>query len=268
VLALSRAPAPLWVLLDTAIFVALAGRRRVTRLFRHDRRAAAAAATVVVVAIALNRLWEAAYGPHMIIDFSPLSTSLSDGWRQLPDALDQQVGKFDYLEVTLPTIAYRAWGAIAVALGTIALLVGSRRERLVLVGAAAAALALPVLLVAAAMRHTGFGLQGRYVLPFSVVVPMLAGEILVRQRPRLAAIGAERIFLPFAGAVASIQLVAWWANAHRFAVGLGGPRWFVPDAQWVPPGSWWPWLVAVVAGAALLVALDGIERRRRRIAAA
>ena len=111
------------------------------------------------------------------------------------------------------------------------------------------------------MRHTGYGIQGRYVLPMSIAVPLVAGEILVRQRNRVDALGAGGIFVPFAVAMAGLQLVAWWANAHRFAVGLGGPRWFFDTAQWVPPGGWWLWLGVAAAGALVLVAAQPVERR-------
>ena len=261
VLALSRTPAPLWVVLDLAVFVALVGPRRARGLFRRHRRAASTALAVVAVGIVLNRLWVALYGPKLDFDPTPLSTSLAAGWHQLPGVLLQQVGLFDYGEIGLPPIAYTAWNALVVCLCAIALLVGNRRERLILTTSVVIALALPVFLVASIMQHTGFGLQGRYVLPFSVVVPLLAGEILVRQRSRLLALGADRVFLPFAIAVAGLQLVGWWADAHRFAVGLGGPRWFLGTAQWQPPGGWWPWFLLAVVGALLLVTAEPVERR-------
>jgi hypothetical protein len=48
---------------------------------------------------------------------------------QLQYALREQIGVFNYLEVVLPPLAYVLWGALAVALGVTALLVGTRRER-------------------------------------------------------------------------------------------------------------------------------------------
>ncbi len=165
-------------------------------------------------------------------------------------------------------LAYIAWYSLVAALVAIALLVGTRRERVVLGTVLAASLLIPVALVAVIMRHTGYGLQGRYVLAFSVLVPLLAGEIVFRGRAVLTELNARGLVIPFAAVAAVVQLDGLYANARRFAVGVAGPQWFPGKAAvvWAPPGGWWPWLVAMVAGAALLalaVPLDGLLARRR-----
>ncbi len=97
-------------------------------------------------------------------------------------------------------------------------------------------------------------LQGRYVLAFSMVVPLLAGEILVRRYERLRALDAHRLFLPFAATAGFVQFVAWWTNARRFAVGVDGPEWFLSSAEWSPPWGWTFWLTLAAAGGCLLLA--------------
>jgi hypothetical protein len=166
----------------------------------------------------------------------------------------EQIGVFDYLEVVMPWWAYDLWRGLAVALVVTALLVSTRQQRLLLLTSITAVLAVPVLLVAATMRHTGFGAQGRYVLAFSIVVPLLAGEILCRRYERLRALDAHRLFLPFAATAGFVQFVAWWTNARRFAVGVGGPQWFLSSAEWIPPGGWARWLTLAAAAVCLLVA--------------
>jgi hypothetical protein len=218
------------------------------------------AAMAVFGAMVLNRVWERLYGPRLAFDPWPLVVSLSQGIAQLPAVLREQVGVFNYLEVVMPPLAYAVWGALAVALATTALLIATGRQRLHLLLSIGAALAVPVLLVATTMRHTGFSLQGRYVLSFSLVVPLLAGEILVRRHDRLRALDAEQIFFPFALGAGFVQLVAWWTNARRFAVGLKGPRWFLPAAEWTPPLGWWPWLVLAFAGVCILIAAAPLDR--------
>jgi hypothetical protein len=214
----------------------------------------------LLAAVVLNRAWEYMYGPQLPFDPFPLVTSLSQGLDQLPGVLSHQVGYFNYLEVPMHQGVYMLWGALLFALIVAALLVGTRRERWILLISIAASLALPIFLVAATMRHTGFGLQGRYVLGFSVIVPLLAGEILVRRYDRLRLLNAEQLFLPFAVCVGFVQLVAWWTNARRFAVGVGGPLWFLPAAEWSPPFGWWPWLLTAAAGALLLIVTPFIDR--------
>ena len=259
VLALSRLQGPVWVLLDLAVALLLTGVRPAVRTALRQRRWAVGALITVVFGILLNRLWEYLYGPSMHIDLTPLGVSLLEGVAQLPRVLHEQIGVFNYLEFGLPLLANVLWGSLTVALCVTALLLGSRRQRLVLLMTAAAALALPVLLVAASMRHTGFGLQGRYVLPFSLIVPLLAGEIVASQYQRLRAINADHLFFPFAFGVALVQLIAWWKNAYRFGVGVGGPLWFFGSAEWNPPGGWWPWLVLAAGGASLLLVAAPVD---------
>jgi hypothetical protein len=214
---------------------------------------------MVACGIFLNRLWEYLYGPSLQFDPTPLGASFLDGVARLPQVVRQQIGVFNYLEFGLPRLAYVLWGALTVALCVTAMLLGSTRQRLVLLLAASAALALPVLLIAATMRHTGFGLQGRYVLSFSLLVPLLAGEIVASQYQRLRALNANNLFFPFAVGIALVQLVAWWKNAYRFAVGVGGPLWFFGSAEWNPPGGWWPWLALAAGGASLLLLAAPID---------
>ena len=254
VLALARGQSPGWVFLDLAVFLALTGIRPGIAVFRRGGRYAAAALAAIAVAVGLNRLWEDLYGPRVPFDPTPLGLSLKSGWFELPGVLRQEIGSFDYLENGLSPLAYTAWYCLVAALVTIALLVGTRRERAVLCTVFAVALALPVALVGAVMRHTGYGLQGRYVLAFSVVVPLLAGEIVFGGRAKLRALNARSLVVPFGAVAAAVQLDGVYANARRFAVGVAGPQWFVGrPVTWAPPGGWWLWLLVMVCGAGLLV---------------
>ena len=259
VLALSRIQGPVWVLLDLGVVLLLTGVGPALSTAVRHRRWSRFALIMVVCGIFLNRLWEYLYGPSLQFDPTPLGPSLLDGVAQLPVVLREQIGVFSYLEFVLPRLAYVLWGSLTVALCVTAMLLGSRRQRLVLLLTASAALALPVLLVAASMRHTGFGLQGRYVLAFSLIVPLLAGEIVASQFQRLRAINAGHLFFPFAVGVALVQFVAWWKNAERFAVGVGGPLCFFGSADWNPPGGWWPWFAVAAGGASLLVLAAPID---------
>jgi hypothetical protein len=260
VFALSRTQAPVWMAAIFILIILLNGPRQFRRSALEQRAWAVPVVIALVVAVLMNRVWELLYGPSLAFDPWPLGTSLSQGLAHLPFVIREQIGVFDYLEFGLPILAYGIWGTLAVALGVIAMLIGTARERLILLTATALAIALPVLLVATTMRHTGFSLQGRYVLGFTVLVPLLAGEILVRRYDRLRALDAEHLFLPFAAGVGFVQFVAWWTNARRFAVGIKGPRWFVPSAEWSPPLGWWPWLLLAAAGAALLFLVPLIDR--------
>jgi hypothetical protein len=265
VLALSRTGTPLWIALSVGLIVPIGGARSFVRHAARQKRYAYAAAGSVLAAIVLNRLWERWYGPTLPFDVRPFRSSVYSGLAQLPHVLREQVGVFNYLEFGLPMYAYALWAGLAMSLGVTALAVGNNRERLMLLAALGAALAVPVVLFAAIMRHTGFGLQGRYVLPCSVIVPLLAGEILVRRHERLRALKADHLIILFAAGAGIVQLVAWWTNARRFAVGVNGPRWFLSVAEWSPPGGWWPWLILAGVGAALPFATALVDRFRQRL---
>jgi hypothetical protein len=266
VLALSRLTGPVWIALDLGVVVLMSGIDRLLRLAKEQWRLALAASILVASGVFLNRLWEHLYGPRMSFDLSPFPGSLLEGMAQLPVVLLHQMGMFNYLEFELPQLAYAVWAALALAVAVIAFVVGSNQERIALAVTLAVSIALPVILVAGSMRHTGFGLQGRYVLAFSIVVPLISGEILVTQYQKLKALKADHLFLPFAIGAALVQLVAWGKNAYRFAVGLTGAYW-VGSSEWVPPGGWWPWLILAAAGATLLIAavpIDWLMTRRAR----
>jgi hypothetical protein len=260
VLCLSRTQGPIWAVALLLLIVMAGDPRAFVKTAFRQRRWSAPVVIALLAAMVLNRAWEYMYGPRLPFDPFPLITSLSEGLAQLPAVLAHQVGVFNYLEVRMPLPAYVLWGALVFALVVAALLVGTRRQRWMLLMCAAGSLALPIVLVATTMRHTGFGLQGRYVLGFSVIVPLLAGEILVRRYDRLRLLDAEQLFLPFAAGAGFVQFVAWWTNARRFAVGVSGPRWFLPAAEWSPPLGWWPWLLAAVAGALLLFVSPFVDR--------
>jgi len=261
VLALSRTTGPVWVVLILALTVPLAGVRFFLGMTLQNKKKSVPALFTVLLAILLNRWWEYLYGWKLPFDLTPLRASLREGISQLPQLLMQQIGVFNHLEFTMPWWAYELWRALAVALVVAALLVGTWRQRWLLLASLAAVVAVPILLVAGTMRHTGFGAQGRYFLAFSIVVPLLAGEILARQRERLRALDANRLFLLLALTAGFVQLVAWWTNAHRFAVGVSGHEWFLSSAEWSPPLGWTLWLTMVTGAGCLLVAAALVEFR-------
>ncbi len=178
-----------------------------------------------------------------------------------PDYLTNMVGQFGWMDTDLPVWFVIAWLAGILALVVAALVRGSWRERIVLVGLAAATMALPVAIHASQAKYVGIVWQGRYFLPAAVGIPLLAGFIL-RGRPAVvpddvpvaegasatvdADAAAERLeglrgagrWLPWGvGALLVGQLLAFSINLHRYVVGVDGP-WFGTEADaWAPPLS-------------------------------
>ncbi|MDX6642815.1 MAG: hypothetical protein QOD76_777, partial [Solirubrobacteraceae bacterium] len=263
VLALSRSPGPLWVLAGLGLLVGLAGPRRLLALRRAAPAAAAVTSGVLLVSVVLNRLWESAYGPHIGFGLSPLWSSVGAGRRQLDEVMLQAIGRFGYLELGLPALAYVAWAGLVVALVLLAAVLGTRAERVLLGATVLLAVALPVLFYAAVLRNADIPLQGRHVLPLLVLVPLLAGEIVRRRRDALRAVSCRVLLAGFAVPAAAVQLVAWYVNAHRSAVGTDGPWWFLDRAEWSPPAGWGIWLALAVVAAVGLAATALLARRGR-----
>jgi hypothetical protein len=250
-LALSRSAAPAWIVVDLIVFVAVFGVRRSWELVRR-RRGVLVAGGVIAAAIALNRVWESLYGPDVTLSLLNARFGLRVGWDQLPGGLEQLVIAYGYLEFRPPTLLWLGWLAILVAVVAAGLIAGARRERIVLAATAVVAPFVPLVLFVLLIRHTGFGIQGRHVLPLLVVLPLLGGEVVRAHRERLAA-GAQRALVVGVPLVAALgQLTAWWLDARRAGTGVGHGLWFIGDAQWAPPLGWWWWAAAALVGAVLL----------------
>src|SRR4029453_16982277 len=92
-------------------------------------------------------------------------------------------------------------------------------------------------------------------LPIFAFCPLYAGVVVV---DRLRSAGYGRAVRPLivgvAAAAGGVQLLGFFVNGRRYAVGAGGPRNFIGDvAEWTPPLGWPPWLVLGLVAAALLV---------------
>lgn len=253
-LALSRTASPLWLALALLVVLVWGGRLTLARLWS-SRPAAYVVAGVLALAVALNRTWEAIYGSRVQIGASSMRAGLSAGTREWWKALPDVVGKFGYVDVQLPLIVPLAWFSLVLLLATVACVVSSPRERLVIALVLVGGLLAPVAFYALLLRPTGFGLQGRHVLPALVAIPLLAGETLNRHRDRLHAARLRLFARAIPPAVATMQVIAWYVNARRYAVGASGPTWFPGHATWAPPGDWSPWLIATLLGGLSLCAV-------------
>lgn len=252
-LALSRSTGPLWVGVDFALVLLLAGGRHARAVVQSAPVQAGASALVVALAAVVNRVWEAAHGPKPKLGLSPLGDSLAEIHRQARGAIESAIGWFGSLEVKPPSIAYFLWAALVLGLLLLAVRVGTRRERLSLLLATGAGIAIPALLVAGFMRHTGFPLQGRHVLPLCAVVPLIAGEVVLRHGAILSRVSRRLVAAAFPVA-ALVQATCFYAAARFAAVGRDGPWWFLGDAHWSPPAGWPLWLGTVALGSLAVAA--------------
>ncbi|HVL98432.1 MAG TPA: DUF2142 domain-containing protein [Egibacteraceae bacterium] len=269
-LVLGRSIGPLWLAVHLLVFLVVKGPSATVGLVRTRPARAAAAAVVVGVALAGNLAFEAAYGLEVRVDPRPLGPSLVAAWEFTREAIIRHaVGVFGHLDVPLPSVLYWTWWSLTAGLWGLALVVGTMRQRTALALSSAGVLMAPVLLETLVLRHHGFHIQGRHVLPILVIVPLLAGEIVAERRARLPRRSAAVVPAVTSLTVAGVHVLAWYTNGRRAAVGIPGSWAFPLGPEWAPPGSWLPWLAVVVTGSALLAvaALTATATGRRDHAA-
>ena len=249
IVALSRPASPVWLLLD---MLAVGGWAATRETFAQVvRKGVRWLAVPLLVAIAVNRVWESMYGSHVAIETSSLHAGLVAGVHQWWRALPELVGKFGYLNVKLPLVLPLLW--LAPLLGLFVAARHLRRgEWSLIVLLLAASLVLPPVFYALFTRPTGFGLQGRQLLPVFVVLPLLVGELAFSYRMRIGRATRRALITAICFGVAIVQAGAWLVNAHRFAVGPSGPTWFPAHATWNPPLGWTAWVVLILVACATL----------------
>jgi hypothetical protein len=252
---------PFFVLADLALGVALLGVRglRELRLSLSRSRSSRFAVVALIGAALVYVIYGIASGlSHSRFGISPIRHSLHLGVLQLAPVLRDSVGTFGSLTVHLPSVAYWIWWLFVVTLITGAMWLGTRRDRWVLGVVVALGLAFPVLFYAWVYRFIGFGLQGRYVLPTLVLIPLLAGEIIHRRLASRDSFRVRRV-IPFAAAVLAglFQAYAWWFNARNSAGAPNTIR-FYAHATWSPPLGWGPWIASASLGVGALLAFATI----------
>lgn len=264
VLTTSRSVGPLWLAVLLALVVALRGRRRAVAAARRHRRAAAATAAVAVAGTAATALWRVAVEPKPELDASVVLEGLWPGLRQVPNVLAHGVGSFGWFDVDMPWPLYAVWAVLVVGLVALGVAVGSSRERRVLAGLVVLEVVGAVVFYAAVIRPTSvdFKMQGRYVLPLLVALPLVAGEIVSGHPERVASLLRHRVSTVLAtafAAAAAVHALAWTANAlyyERSAIfGREYPN------RWTPWGGWPLW--GALAGGAVVLAWLGLVADRR-----
>jgi hypothetical protein len=218
------------------------------RIVRHSPFAAAVTGIVLASSIIANRAWEAVYGPSLPPRGESLALALRESVKRIPGWIREQIGIFQYLDTPMPRFAYVVWLALVLLLLVAAAWVGTRRDRIALALGVGAALLVPVVLHALAMRPIGWAVQGRHVLPLTIVVPLLSGETLARRAQDVSA----RASAAASVLIGMVQLMAIYSSGRRSAVGTNGVWSFPFQAEWSPVHAWWPWLAVATLGGVIL----------------
>ena len=254
ILVLVRSLSPLWVALAGATLVLLVGPRNALLLVRRRRDlqvATGAIAAVTVIAItwiftqgALNILPVGAGVPKRDSMFAVLRivSSYVQGWMR------ETVGILGWLDTELPGIVYKSWYAVVLGVLIVALSRGSWRERLAVVSLGTLTFAIPVALVTRQAKVLGVVWQGRDDLPLAVGAFIMAVAICGEPAARLSlrVVGgmdaglrrriSRQVMVGVIGVVALANVLSFYTNLRRYAVGRYGPKMFFLHHQgWSPP---------------------------------
>jgi hypothetical protein len=239
-----RSLGPLWCLLILCVAI-LTAERPIAR-FRTVVRSRAAQLTLLGVVLAtiascawvlLNRSLKLSTIPDPHIS---LAERLDYTVGQLPLWLFQTVGAFPYRGSAAHPAVYGAFFACLGGLLGLSLLRGDRRLRLLMLLVVAISAIVPITIVWVTLGDFGDVWQGRYLLPFSVGVPLLAGLALAGRTPvRLRAAGIGVLV----GCVYALAHTAGPVDLQRDELGTSPG---VDNGSWILVS---PWLVACLCAA-------------------
>jgi len=255
ILAASRTLGPLWVAIDVAVVVVAHGFERSWVVVRAARRRALWSASAVAVGVALSVIWEVAVQPQGALDRTALRGALRPSFNDLHRVLGELIGVFGSLDSVMPAFAYVLWWTMLVVLALAALWFGRGRERVVLLLLGAGAVLVTLFIAVTNLAQTGFGMQGRYVLPLMVMLPLFAGEVVMRRLPDPHRRSLDRLLPAFVLVAGTVHAVGWYANARRSAIGIDGTWFFESTSEWAPRTGWYPVLAVVALATLLAIAL-------------
>lgn len=150
----------------------------------------------------------------------------------------QAIAAFPYRDQAGATIVYPVVLLLFGGLVAAALRYGGRRERVVLVLVVVASLAIPLALTAATYAGRGAMWQGRYGLPFSLGIVLVAAHVLDRRHPAsrrragLIVIGGALMAVATAACLLKVR-----GEELARAVSATDPAWHPPSPALVVAGS-------------------------------
>jgi hypothetical protein len=257
-LAAARAISPLWLAVIAVAFIAVSDLKVLSAMLRRSRIVQGCLVGVAGV-VALSLLWTVLAHALDVQQGLVRLSSHATAFDVLKAALKREgvwtqelVGIFGSHEVLAPLPTYLLWWAAGGVVAMLAILRGSRRDALTVVGLGAVCVLAPIALQFLHARDLGIVWQGRYILPVAMGIPILAAVVLGSRPARSTATKwlAPAVFIGLPAA----SFLAFAEALRRYAVGVDGPIAYLhPD--WQPPGGVACWLCINLAGS---VAFAGV----------
>ena len=181
-----------------------------------------------------------------------------------PRYVREQIGAFGWLDTSAPFLTLLIWAVLLGGVFLLALVVADRRGRLALVVLLGLIVFVPVVSQIPTVVRLGLIWQGRYLLPFSLGLPLLAFGLLLKSRigrPLGQALAPLVIALVAVGHVAAVGWMLW-----RYGYGVDRNP-ILDDAEWGPPTGLITPTLLILASMGGLVFLLLREPRERLVAA-
>jgi hypothetical protein len=226
-LLLVRRDSLLWAGLIVLSLAAITPRQRWKELAAS--RASWGWAAAVLAAIVLQ-LATGGHGTAELVG-NAVGGSASGAWNELgQDIREIGGGVLGWRDTPMPTFVYVVFIGGTVVLAAFSLLRAPRRLALVLAGLTILVVAAP--LAIGAYRYPYF--QGRYILPMSVGVALLAG-LGLSEEPRWEE-WPSALTITILAVVGTAQVLAFAQVLRRFTAGRNGGWFFAHPTAWRPPG--------------------------------
>lgn len=255
-LSLVRSLGPLWlgmIVLSVACFF---GWRRGRDIVTRNGRAWALGASAVAAVALAGGVWSLASSTNSpsVEIYAHYRHALANSMPQLYLWVFQSFAAFP-TRTEFPPLWIFPLGLIVFAmLLIVAARLGGGRDRMLILAIALASLAVPLLLTLATYSRVGAVWQGRYTLPYSLGLPLVASLVLERKHRQLQFARPTLIagwVMYTAAQVEGILYVLFKEQAHSPLAGTG---------EWLAPPSWLVSGLAVCGMAAW--ALSGVAAER------
>ncbi|MET3806571.1 hypothetical protein ABIB25_003587 [Nakamurella sp. UYEF19] len=222
------------------------------RLLRAHRPALVSAVGILALCGVAVLVWERAYDHPSMVGSALSGPALGSFALKSYSVLESGVAQFGWLDTAVPPWVLALWIMLGVLLIGAAALLAPRSDRLTMLVWFLLLLLIAYFTYATVFFTVDAGLQGRHLLAFFQLIPLLAGVVLVERLDQLDSAVTARFFTLVAVVMPVVQVISLYVNARRYAVGSAGPVWFLPAAAWEPPLGWWPWLLLGLIGAVWL----------------
>jgi hypothetical protein len=233
VLATVRFLGPLWLGLAVLTVVVLAGVGRVKRLAARSGGQLAVVAGLITVAVVGNAWW--ILSNNVLGVGSAQNALFHDPVRnilgQIPLWFFQGMAAFPYRNDPAPTIVYAAMALVLAALVGWGAIGARPRLRWVLVVAGVLSIVVPFGLAIPEYPSQGTYWQGRYGLPYTFGLMLLAGYALDAKPPRHRTVAPAVIACWLALVLANVVSVIHVLEVEKAkSPSLVGPDWLMPQA--------------------------------------